>query len=74
MLVPNEIDKKEKNNNLIELGKYFYNLSSLVFGGVILAVLLDFEEDKLPLLLAGFVAMILTAITGWLLIKRGNSN
>ena len=65
--------EKEKNESLIELGKYFYNLSGLVFGGVILTILLDFKEDKVPLLFAGLIAMVLTAMAGWVLIKRGNN-
>ena len=52
------VKEKEKNESLIELGKYFYNLSGLVFGGVILTILLDFKEDKVPLLFAGLIAMV----------------
>ena len=67
------VKEEKKNENLVELGKYFYNLSGLVFGGVILTILLDFREDKVPLLFAGLFAMVLTAIAGWVLIKRGNN-
>ena len=62
----------EKNDNLIELGKYFYTLSSLTFGGAILTVLLEYEEERKSTLLASIIVMTIFGIIGWLLIQRGN--
>lgn len=63
---------KEKDSNLIELGKLFYNLASLVFGGAILTVLLDYEDRKFPVLVSSVLFMVTLALVGWTLIRRGN--
>lgn len=63
---------KEKDASLIELGKYFYTLSQLVFGGVVLSVLLDFSDRKFLALILGLMAVIAFALMGWVLVKSGN--
>lgn len=63
---------KEKDSNLIELGKYFYTLSHLVFGGVVLVILLDFSDRKLLALVYGLLAVAMFAVMGWSLIRKGN--
>ena len=64
--------EKEKDENLIELGKFFYTLASLVFGGAILAVLLDYQDRKFPVLVSSILFMIILVLMGWTLIRRGN--
>ena len=63
---------KEKDENLIEFGKFFYTLASLVFGGAILTVLLDYQDRKFPVLASSVLFMIILVSIGWTLIKRGN--
>ena len=63
---------KEKDTNFIELGKYFYTLSHLVFGGVVIAILLDFSDRKFLMLIYGALAVVTFAIMGWFLIRKGN--
>jgi hypothetical protein len=62
----------EKDPNLIELGKLFYTLASLVFGGAILTVLLDYEDRKFPILVSSILFMVILVLVGWTLIRRGN--
>ena len=64
--------KKGYGENLIELGKLFYDLGKLVFGGDVLTILLDYRDDKTALLVVGVVVMVLCFVLGWILIARGN--
>jgi len=66
------IPKKGYGENLIELGKLFYDLGKLVFGGDVLTILLDYRDDKTALLVVGVVVMVLCFVLGWILIARGN--
>ena len=63
---------REKNEPMIQLGKFFFNLAQLVFGGIILTYLLEDKQDKALIMLLAVSAIILFLILGWLLIKRGN--
>jgi hypothetical protein len=65
-------EEKTKDENLIELGKFFYTLASLVFGGAILAVLLDYQDRKFPVLVSSILFMVILVLIGWTLIRRGN--
>lgn len=47
-----------------ELGKYFLDLSKLVFGGIVLSQILDMTENKMLILLFGTGAVIIFAIIG----------
>lgn len=64
---------REKDENLIELGKFFYGLAQLVFGGGVLVILLDYDKDKVPMLMMAFLALFSFAFLGWILVKRGNN-
>ena len=44
----------------------------MTFAGAILTVLLDYQEDKLIILVSSVVLMLLLAVMGWIFIKRGN--
>lgn len=69
-----EVKVKEKNDNLIQLGKFFYSLAGMTYAGIILAVLIDFETQKVMTLYWGAVATILLAVLAWELVKVGNRN
>lgn len=66
------IHTREKNEPMIQLGKFFFNLAQLVFGGIILTYLLEDKQDKAIIMLLAISAIILFLILGWLLVKRGN--
>lgn len=54
-----------------ETGKYFLDVSKLIFGGVILAGVMNLEMDKFVLFLAGGASVLGSAIFGIILFKIG---
>ena len=54
-----------------EIGKYFLDVSKLIFGGVILAGVMNLEVDKLVLFTIGGFAVLLSIIIGLFLFKKG---
>jgi len=64
--------EKTKDENKIQLGKFFYSLSGMVFAGVILTIFMNYDESKNNTLLLGFAAMLVLGIIAWTLVKRGN--
>ena len=63
----------EKDDNLIQLGKFFYSLAGMTYAGVVLAVLMDYREYKAVMLYLGTLAMIVLSVSAWTLIKIGNT-
>ena len=63
---------KERKEPVVELGKFFVDLAKLTFAGVILTVLLDYKSDKMPLLIAGLVALFMFVTFGYQIIRYGN--
>ena len=63
---------KEKNENQIQLGKFFYSLAGMTYAGVILTKLMDFRYGDAEMLYWGGVATVLLTISGWCLVKLGN--
>ena len=63
---------KENRQQMVELGKFFYDLAKLVFGAVILTGFIDFRLEKIPAIAEGIAVIVVFDIAGWLLIKRGN--
>lgn len=59
---------------LSEGGKYLFDISKLIFGGVILAAIMRHDIDSYILFIAGSVAVIACLIAGGILIvlsKKG---
>ncbi|MDR2449782.1 MAG: hypothetical protein LBD52_07475 [Prevotellaceae bacterium] len=54
-----------------KLGDFFVDIAKLVFGGVVLSVILDFEMNKTVVLLSGIVATAAIAYIGFKLYKGG---
>lgn len=50
-----------------EAGKYLLDVSKLIFGGVILAGVMNLNVDKIVLFIIGTLAVIVTAIIGFIL-------
>ena len=67
-----EHKEKEKDDKLIQFGKFLYSLSALTYAGVVLTVFVDYDESKADTLLLGLAIMLGLAIVVWLLVKRGN--
>ena len=67
-----EVVPTEKNDNLIQLGKFFYSLAGMTYAGVVLTVLIDFREYKVETLYWGIFATVLFVILAWHLVKIGN--
>ena len=63
---------KERKEQVVELGIFFVDLAKLTFGGVILTVLLDYSSYKMPLLIAGLVALFMFVTLGYQIIRYGN--
>lgn len=64
--------KKEKNEFVIELGKYFLDISKLTFGGMFLSAIMDVTFDMDRLIRVCAVVITFLAIFGLILIKYGN--
>ena len=60
-----------RDEGLVILGKFCYNLAALVFGGVILSQALDLKSENLHILAIGLVVMLFLMVCGWKLIKIG---
>ena len=54
-----------------ETGKYFLDVSKLIFGGVILAGVMNLEMDKFVLFSIGGFTVVLTIVVGLYLFKIG---
>jgi hypothetical protein len=53
-----------------KLGDFFIDIAKLVFGGVVLSVILDFEVNKTVVLLAGVITTASLAWIGFYLYNR----
>jgi hypothetical protein len=53
-----------------KLGDFFIDIAKLVFGGMVLTVILDMNENKWIVLLSGIMATLLIAATGFWILKR----
>lgn len=71
-LEPTEVKPKEKDEAMIQLGKFFFNLAQLVFGGVILTNIFEMEYGTSDKIFVASIAILLFVVLGWILIKRGN--
>ena len=60
-----------RDEALVILGKFCYNLAALVFGGVILSQVLDYKRENLDVILIGLAVMLFLIVLGWRLIKIG---
>ena len=61
-----------QGENLLQLGKFFYALASLTYGGAVLTLLLDYDSDKSSVLVSSIVAFLLLAVLAWVTTNKGN--
>lgn len=69
---PEESRMKEKDDNLIQLGKFFYSLAGLTYAGGLLAKLVDFRYGDVTIIYWSTVATVILAVIAWILVKFGN--
>ena len=69
--LPSMVQKKGKNNSLLmkELGVYCLDISKLIFGGVVLAGIMDLEINRYWLFGLGSLIVIVIALAGVAFIK-----
>lgn len=69
--LPSIVQKKGKNNSLLmnELGVYCLDISKLIFGGVVLAGIMDLEINRYWLFGLGSLIVIVIALAGFAFIK-----
>lgn len=69
--LPSMVQKKGKNNSLLmkELGVYCLDISKLIFGGVVLAGIMDLEINRYWLFGLGSLIVIVIALAGFAFIK-----
>ncbi len=56
-----------------EFGNYCLDISKLVFGGIILAGIMELDISRFILFGIGAVIVLLTAITGFIFVRLSNS-
>lgn len=62
-------EKKQKETRFKTLSKYFLDLSKLVFGGIVLAGVMDLEINIVAVLIAGVVVMVALANAGFIFLS-----
>ncbi len=65
--------KKQKETRFKTLSKYFLDLSKLVFGGIVLAGVMDLKLNVLTLLITGAIGVFIFAYIGFLLLRLSKS-
>ena len=64
--------EKEKNENQIQLGKFFYSIAGMTYAGAVLSYVMEHHVIDVDTLMKGVVATILWALIGWIFVKAGN--
>ena len=67
------VQVREKDENLIQLGKFFYTLASLTYGSAFLGLILNYAPEKSFLLLLSTIGFLILMLSAWMLVKRGNN-
>ena len=67
-----EARERERNDNLIQLGKFFYSLAGMTYAGVVLSAIIDYRDYKAEELYWGALTTVTLAVLAWILIKIGN--
>ena len=64
ILTTGTMTEERKKTLFAEIGKYCTDISKLVFGGIILAGLMDLEINRLALILSGLAVVVILAVAG----------
>ena len=68
-----EARAREKDDNLIQLGKFFYSLAGMTYASAVLSTIMDYRDYKAAELYWGVFATALLTVFAWILIKIGNN-
>ena len=63
---------KEKNDNLIQLGKFFYSLAGMTYAGAVLTIIIGKDYFKSSEILWSIMLFFSLIILAWITVKRGN--
>ena len=69
----NESNKYKKEDLYIEAGKYFLDISKLIFGGLILSSIVGMDFDLEYLIVYGFASSFIFALFGFMAIIMAKS-
>lgn len=67
-----KVDEKDKKLLFKEFGNYCLDMSKLVFGGVILAGIMELDVSNVLLFGVGAAIVLLSAVTGFVFLKLSN--
>ena len=65
------ISKKTQKAVYLESSKYISDLTKLIFGGIILTNILNFNIDKMIIFVSGFIAVIILTAFSFALFLKG---
>lgn len=63
---------KEKNDNLIQLGKFFYSLAGMTYAGAVLTIIVGKDYYNSTEILWSVILFFTLTILAWITVKRGN--
>ena len=63
---------KEKNDDLIQLGKFFYSLAGMTYAGAVLTIIIGKDYHNSKEIIWSVVLFFSLIILAWLTVKRGN--
>ena len=68
------MNNEKQNEILSEMGKYFFDISKLIFGGIILAGIMTLNIEKFWLFFIGGFFVVASFFTGLLFLTLSNPN
>ena len=71
-LEPIQIKVKEKNEDLIQLGKFFYSLAGMTYAGAILTIIIGKEYYNSTEILWSVLLFFALTMLAWITVRRGN--
>ena len=63
---------KEKDDNLIQLGKFFYSLAGMTYAGAVLTIIIGRDYYNSTEILWSVMLFFALIILAWITVKRGN--
>lgn len=66
-----KVSRKTRKAIYLEASKYINDLTKLIFGGIILTNILNFNIDKIIIFVSGFIAVIILTAFSFALFLKG---
>lgn len=66
-----KVSKKTRKEFYLEASKYLSDITKLIFGGVILTNILNFNIDKRTTFVLGFITVIVLVVLSFVLFLKG---